>query len=254
MNKITKIKNVFICIITVVFLLLLNVNSYAIGKFSIGIAAGGTYDPNNLENEIYQFNREIEFQKEYTAGTDGKQIDTPYAYTFGTSIKYQFNYILFRFGGHFSKPFTNSKGSFTSAAGERNTIRLSTYQASFPLSIAFMLPVKDMTYFYIGGGATLHNAAVKITQSNPDAGPFPGSSRKDSYSSTFPGWHLLIGAEVPVTKMYSISVEWMHQEGRSHPVRNDGIDNTGNRINSPKRTINIHGDFILFGVNYYISI
>jgi len=101
---------------------------------------------------------------------------------------------------------------------------------------------------------TYYSAYIKITQSNPASGPFPTSDYRDRYSGNFPGWHFLIGAEVPLYGKYSISVEWMHQEGHSYPMTNDGLDNTGAKTTSPKRVINARGDFILFGVNYYISI
>lgn len=227
---------------------------HAIGNFSLGVNTGATYDPNNLEREINRFNREIEYQKETVGGTKGEQIDVPYAFLSGVNFKYQFNFLLFRLGGHFSKTGAGVKGSFTPPAGEKNEIKISTYQASFPLSIAFILPVKERTYFYMGGGMTYHNVYVKITQSNPSAGPFPASDRRDRYSGNFPGWHLLVGAEVPVYKNYSLSVEWIHQEGRSYSMTNDGIDNAGAKTSSPKRVINARGDFILFGINYYISI
>ena len=124
-----------------------------------------------------------------------------------------------------------------------------------------MLPIKDKTNFYIGCGITYHIAAVKITQSNPSAGPFltlPLTDRrrymKDSYYGQFPGWHFIVGAEVPFFERYSITVEWMHQEGRSHPLSNRGVDGTGAETDAPKRIIKTRGDFILFGINYYISI
>ncbi len=89
------------------------------------------------------------------------------------SFRYQFNYLLFRLGGQFTKPGAGTKGSFTDAGGNKNVIRISTYQAAFPLSIGFLLPVKDKTYFYLGGGVTYYVASVKITQSNPSVGPLP---------------------------------------------------------------------------------
>ena len=220
----------------------------------MGVNTGATYDPNYLENDINSFNRAIEYQKENTSGTKGKQMDVPYSFVSGANFRYQFNYLLFRLGGQFTKPGAGVKGSFTDAGGNKNVIRISTYQAAFPLSIGFLLPVKDKTYFYLGGGVTYYVASVKITQSNPSIGPFPTSDMRDSYSGNFPGWHLLVGAEVPFYKNYSISVEWMHQEGHSYPMTNDGIDSTGIKTTSPKRVINARGDFILFGVNYYISI
>jgi hypothetical protein len=247
-------KIIFITITIAIALLFQSTdNLYAIGNFSLGVNLGGTYDPNYLENDINTFNSAIEYGKEYS-GAKGEQIEVPYSFVSGVSFRYQFNYLLFRLGGQFAKPGAGTKGSFTDAGGNKNVIRISTYQAAFPLSIAFILPVKERTYFYMGGGMTYYNAYVKITQSNPSAGPFTTSDMRDSYSGNFPGWHLLVGAEVPLYKNYSISVEWMHQEGRSYPMTNDGLAVDGTKTTSPKRVINARGDFILFGVNYYISI
>jgi hypothetical protein len=255
-------KIIFITItIAIAFLLQSTDNLYAIGNFSIGVNTGGTYDPNNLEREINLYNLAIEGYKEANPGSKVEQLDVPYSFVTGCSFRYQFNFILFRIGGQFTKTGAGVKGSFTPPGGIKNEIRISTYQASFPLSIAFILPVKERTYFYMGGGMTYYDAYVKITQSNPDPtygipiqGSTTGTERRVSYTGNFPGWHLLVGAEVPLYKNYSISVEWMHQEGRSYPMANDGLAVDGTKTTSPKRVINARGDFILFGVNYYISI
>jgi hypothetical protein len=256
----TKIVKRIIVLITILMALnfLNNDYLYAIGNFSLGINSGATYDPNNMENDINRFNREIEYQKESVSGTRGEQIDVPYSFILGASLRYQFNFLLFRLGGQFTKPGAGTKGSFTPAGGERNVIRISTYQAAFPVSIGFTVPVKEKTYFYLGGGITYYMASVKITQSNPAAWPSPAAvpttDVKDSYSGNFPGWHLLVGAEVPLFDKYSITVEWMHQEGHSYLLKNHGLNNSGTKTSVPNRVINAKGDFILFGINYYISI
>ncbi|MFH0976325.1 MAG: hypothetical protein V1874_11140 [Spirochaetota bacterium] len=262
----TRIIKKIIVLTTILIGLILSNNNYlyAIGSFSLGINTGATYDPNNMENDIIRFNRAIEYQKEAVSGTKGEQIDVPYSFILGASLRYQFNFLLFRVGGHFTKPGAGTKGSFTPAGGDKNVIRISTYQAAFPVSMGFIVPVKEKTYFYLGGGITYYMASVKITQSNPASWPNPATwpnpavvpptDRKDSYYGNFPGWHLLVGAEVPLFDKYSITVEWMHQEGHSYLIKNRGLDNTGNKTSDPNRVINTKGDFILFGINYYISI
>ena len=230
-------------------------NLFAIGNFSLGVNTGATYDPNNLERDIDLINVDIESYKQSNAGAKGEKLNVSYSLLAGCNLKYQFNYILFRIGGHFAKTYDGINGSVTTPLGVKNKIKISTYQASFPITVAFILPVKERTWFYMGGGMTFHNAYVKITQSNPTAVPSIGSGNmEDRYYGNFPGWHFLVGAEVPVYKNYSVSVEWIHQDGRSHPITNDGLDSTGAATTSPKRQINARGDFILFGVNYYISI
>ncbi len=258
MSKIVKIV-IITAIVSITFIFPGTDNLFAIGNFSIGVNSGATYDPNQLENEIDLINQYIVSYR--AAGAGGEQIDVPYSFVTGCNLKYQFNYLLFRIGGQFTKTGEGVKGSITPPGGPKNKIRISTYQAAFPLSLAFLLPVKERTYFYMGGGMTYYNAYVRITQSNPDAGyPIPikgsvtGMERRVRYSGNFAGWHFIIGAEVPIYSSYTLSVEWVHQEGRSYPMTNDGLDGTGAKITSPKRVINAKGDFILFGVNYYISI
>ncbi len=224
--------------------------SYAIGEFSIGINSGMTYDPNNMEKEINEYNKFMESSKQGDPGAKMNQIEVPYAYVMGYNLRYHFNYLLFRVGGYFAKPGSGVKGSYTDSSGQKNVIRISTYQASFPISFGFLLPMKERTYFYFGAGPTYHLSYLKITQSNP----LWGGNMRDRYSTSSTGWHFLFGAEVPLLDSYTISVEWIHQEGRSYPVSNGGLDNSGNKTSSPKRTINTRGDFILFGINYYIYI
>ncbi|MCU0821869.1 MAG: hypothetical protein MUC95_05265 [Spirochaetes bacterium] len=102
-----------------------------------------------------------------------------------------------------------------------------------------------------------NQAYVKITQSNPPPSSgydWPSSNKRDRYTEDFPGYHLIVGAEAPVPfiERFTISMEWIHQEGRSWPLANGGLDENGNPTTAPKRTISIEGDFILLGVNYYI--
>ncbi|MBN2039561.1 MAG: outer membrane beta-barrel protein [Spirochaetes bacterium] len=249
------LKIYFFIILIIAFVCCYTEVSYAIGEFSIGINTGMTYDPNNLGDEISRANQYIADYRENNTGAEGEEINVPYALLLGCNLKYHFNYLLFRFAGYFAKPGAGVEGSYTPPGGPENEIKISTYQASFPLSIAFLLPLKERTFFYFGGGMTYHIASVKITQSNPDpAFPVLGTDRMDKYTGSFTGWHLLVGAEVPLLDKYSISVEWIHQEGRSSSISNDGIDINGNGINTPGRQINTRGDFILFGINYYISI
>jgi len=255
-SNMNQVKLLIFTVSFMAFIYLSSGISYAIGDFSLGINTGLTYDPNNLESRINRANQLIRYSVENTAGSEGEEIDIPYAFAYGCNLKYQFNYLLFRLSGYFVKPGAGVEGSFTPPGGPENKIRVMTYQASLPLTFAFLMPLKERTLFYFGGGITYHIASIKITQSNPDpAYPVMSTTnRMDKYTGDFTGWHLLFGAEVPVMNKYSVSVEWIHQEGRSHPISNDGIDINGNRTTAEKQQINTRGDFIFFGVNYYISI
>lgn len=229
--------------------------AYSIGEFSIGINAGITRDTNDLENETNSQNAVMEAQKDADDGAEVKQLNVPYAFVPGFNLKYQYNYMLFRFGGHFAKPGSGVKGSYETSTGEKNTIRIQTYQNSFPLSLGFLVPLKERTYFYMGAGITFHQAFVKITQSNPAVPAYNsfGTNRKNIYLDYFAGFHLIVGTEVPLTDKITITAEWIHQEGRSHPIKNKGLDQNGLETSQPERIISVSGDFILFGVNYYIA-
>ena len=251
-------------ILTLIFLLAIILvcykNSYAIGELSIGLNIGATYDPNNLQDEINRYNTAMMVYKEANSGTIVSKMDVPYSFVWGMHIKYQFNYLLFRLGCYFSKPGDGIKGTITPQGGLENRIRIKTYQNSFPVSLGFILPLRKRTYFYIGGGLTYHMAYLEVTQSRPDQTSvfFPNAglstNSMDVYTEDFPGYHLLLGIETPVIQNLTISLEWLHQEGRSYPLTNDGIDLNGNAVSTPKKTINVKGDFILFSINYYIAI
>ncbi len=240
------------------FFALSGVPAYAIGEFAIGVNGGFTYDPNCLENTINRFNLEMEGYREDNAGADIQQMSVPYAPVFGFNLRYQFNFFLFRIGNHYSAPMQNITGSITASGAEKNTIRIKTYQNSFPATIGILVPLNRHTHFYVGAGPTLHLASVSITQSNPaPTGPpafyFDSTNKRDRYTGTFVGYHFLVGAEIPVQDKFTFSVEWIHQEGRSQPIENDGVDKNDVEITTPMKSIQVRGDFILFGLNYYIS-
>jgi opacity protein-like surface antigen len=235
--------------------------AFAIGEFSVGLNAGVTYAPNNIESVINRYNTAMENYADANAGTEVTQINVPYSPVFGFNVRYQFNYFLFRLGCHYSDPILPIKGSITPAGGVENKIEVRTYQNSFPATVGLIIPLKKRTYFYIGAGGTLHQSYIRIKQSDPVQVGFNmqadlgvSKNTRDRYYKTFVGYHLILGAEVPVSDKYTITAEWVHQEGRSFPVKNEGRDENGNSISTPRRGIEVKGDILLFGVNYYIPI
>lgn len=255
-----KIRNKILIITAFLIItnILLSKRCLAIGEFSIGINGGATSDPNNLKDEITYYNTRMRASKENNTSTKISQINIPFCFVYGINIRYQFNFILIRMGCHFSKPsYYKSKGSITPSGGEKNIIRITTYQNSIPFSMGIIIPLKERTFFFIGAGFTFHQAYVKITQSNPDTSISSeigiSQNRRNRYFDAFPGYHILIGMEIPVNKKMTISTEWIHQSGTSHPLSKKGHDNDGNTVNYPKRTINVNGDFMLLGINYYIN-
>ncbi len=243
--------------------------AYAIGEFAIGLNGGVTYDANNLEDLTSRYNMAMLMYREADPGnadTSLSQISIPYSPVFGFNARYQLNFFFFRIGCHYTTPFKTVKGTVTPAGGEKNTIKFSTYQAALPATVGLLVPLSSRTLFFIGAGPTYHQSSVSITQSNPvQSPPAPAtafnfnttdptltSNKRDRYSASFVGYHLMIGAEIPVHDKFSLSVEWIHQEGKSHPVDNDGIDAGDAAASSPRRTLDSRGDFLIFGLNYYI--
>jgi hypothetical protein len=240
--------------------------AYAIGEFSLGMNMGFTYGPNNVGADIDRINAAMEYYKNANATAKIDQVSVPYCPVFGVNARSQFNYFLFRFGWYYTQPLFPVEGSITPPGGLlKNKIRIETWQNSMPATIGIIMPLKKRTYFYLGAGGTLHHAYVKVTQSHPVQGAFDmstinggnpaySSNKRDSYSGMFVAFHLLLGAEVPISDKITITTEWIHQEGMSYPLSNDGISSTGTAVKTPKRDINVRGDVLLFGVSYYIGI
>lgn len=256
-KKMTAKKQIIIAIIPVI-IFLFSGNSFAIGEFSVGATIGATRDLNNLNSDVNRYNMAMEYYKETDPDAQVSQIPEAYNFVWGFSFKYQFNFILFRLGSQFSRSAQSYRGAITPSGGEENEIKISTYQNSYPFSIAFLVPFKERTFFYLGGGMSYNVAYLKITQSNPaeTSGLLPDSNKRNRYTGDFVGYHLIAGAEAPVPtfECFTVSVEWIHQEGRSFPLSNGGIDQNGNKTYAPRRTLNIKGDFILFSLNYHITI
>ncbi len=256
-----KITVVFACAALAV--VLASSGAFAIGEFSVGVNAGVTYAPNNIESDINRFNTAMEAYKDSAPGTKVTQLSVPYSPVVGVNVRYQLNYFLFRLGWHYSNPMQPITGSITPVGGVKNEIRVKTWQSSFPVTIGLIMPLKKRTYFYIGAGGSFHQSFVQVTQSNPDQPAATpafnmatdlnlSSNTRDSYYKAFVGYHLILGAEVPISDKYTITTEWIHQEGRSFPVMNEGKDQSGASTKLPRRGINVKGDILLFGVSYYI--
>lgn len=251
------------CLVAMAGIIIACLPAFAIGEFALGLNGGVTYDPNSIEDLASRYNLAMENYYTNNAGTDIGQIASPYSPVFGLNVRYQFNFFFFRIGYHYTSPFQTIKGSITPPGGVKNTIKIEVFQASAPATVGLLVPMGRRTLFFIGGGPSLHHASVTITQSNPvqTAPAFNfsaidaslSSNKRDSYSAAFVGYHFMIGAEIPVHEKFTLSVEWIHQEGKSHPIENDGIDANDIDISTPSRSISVTGDFLLFGINYYIA-
>jgi len=248
-------KIITIVLAAVVLLLSTGGAGHAIGEFAVGLNGGLASDPNNLEGEITRYNLEMALYEENNSGASSTAMAIPYAPVYGFNLRYQLNFFFLRLGCHYSSPLQDAKGSVTTAAGVKNSIKISTYQASFPATLGLLVPLNRRTHVYVGAGPTLHQAGVTITQSSPDSAVMTSltENKRDRYSATFVGYHFILGAEVPIHEKFTLSVEWIHQEGSSHPIENDGLDKNDADILTPKRSLNVRGDCIMFGLNYYIS-
>lgn len=225
MNKTHHITT-FVGIILFCLILIVS-DAHAIGEFSLGINTGITYDPNHLEPIITQWNT-----KAKTTATSVDQITIPYSFAWGINMRYQFNYFLFRIGGHFTSPYS------VGGKADANKVTISTFQFGLPATVGLIMPLKQRTYFFIGAGITYNYAYLEWEQTAPAA--------KYRYAKSIPGFHYMMGAEAPITSKITLSVEWMHQEGRSIPIKDEIAGTT-------TQTISVKGDLLLFGVNYYIS-
>lgn len=245
------------------FLALSGGSAHAIGEFSLGLNAGVAYGVNEIDTTIDRFNTAMKGFQNTLAGTEVNQLRVPYTPVVGLNVRYQFNFLLFRLGWHFTSLIQPVQGSITPATGVKNEIEIFSLQHSMPASIGLIIPLKKRTYFFIGAGGTFHISYTRITQSNPDQPGVPfdfntldsslSKNRRDRYYKEFVGYHFIMGAEVPVGSNVTITTEWIHQDGRSFPMDNEGKDAAGLSTSSPRKSISARGDFLLFGISYYIS-
>ncbi len=248
--------------VLVLFISVTAVPVFAIGEFSLGINAGFTYAPNNIDDMITRYNTAMKAYQQANPGTGVSQISVPYAPVLGLNVRYQFNFFLIRLGWHYTTTSAAKEGSITPNGGVKNKLEISTFQHSLPATIGLIMPLKKRTYFYLGAGGTFHMAYFNMEQSNPDQGALPfnmntdvglSDNTRDRYYREFVGYHLILGAEVPIGARFTLTAEWIHQEGRSFPTDNDGKNNAGLSTSDPRRAINVRGDILLFGINYYVA-
>jgi hypothetical protein len=231
-----------IVIITLVF----SGEVYPIGDIGVGINLGVTHDPNNLDDSITEYNMNMEAYATANSGTDVDQINNPYSPIYGINFRYNFNYLLFRIGGTYTKNlFISSDGSIKTASG-RNEIRIESYQASFPGSIGLIVPLKKRALAYMGGGMNLHFSYVSIEQTRPGGGFVTPDDTLNRYSGLFGGFHIIVGIEFPLSNRYTITGEWIHQMGSSPMIKS--------KDTSSETSIKINSNIILFGINFYIPI
>lgn len=262
--------NLILTLILAATLLVTASPSWAIGEVAFGLSGGISYNPNNVDSTLDQYNAVIRTALKNNTSAKGDEFGLSYSGVFGFNMRYQFNYFFFRIGCTYNSFLTPNTASYT-PAGETvaNTIKMKSTQLALPATVALLIPLKKKTYFFLGAGASLYYSFIEISQNHPDksktdldaaaliATPSQGisSNKRDRYGDMFVGYHLLIGAEVPVSERVSISAEWIHQEGISQPISNEGLDITGDTaVILPQSSIDVSGDLILFSVNYYISL
>ena len=241
-----RIKKIKIKLITAALLFFHAIGTYAIGDLGIGINIGLTYDPNNIENEISETNALMQAYKTANAGTKTKQINVPYIPVLGFNFRYNFNYLLFRFGGYHSRSLIFKSEGSIEISSVKNEIEIESYQTTFPVSIGLIVPLRRRTLIYFGAGLNLHFIYLEIKQSNPGNGFINPDDEKNRYESMFGGYHLILGAEFPISENYTLTVEWIRQSGISPMIES--------KDTTDERTINVDSNIIMFGINYYLSL
>jgi len=244
-----KIKTIIIHTATVLFVAAVTVPSHAIGEFGLGINIGISPDPGNIENIITDYNTALLIHKDANTGTSLEQFTVPTQPVFGINLRYKFNYIFFRFGLHYSKTLiAPPEGTVTSSVPlPKNIITMETLHLAVPVSIAFIIPLNDMAFFFMGAGFNFHIARLEIIQSAPDIQlGLPENDSRNTYESKIGGAHFITGIEVPVIGNITACVEWIHQSGKSKNIKSS--ENTAN-----SRTLSIDSEIFLIGVNYYFE-
>ena len=244
-----RLKLPHIILYTLIILGLARGQAHALYEIGIGISGGITYDHTNLEGEIGRYNNAIEYYKASNAGTSVTQLNVPYEGVFGLNTRFRIDFFLIKIGCYYSQAFLYpTMGSIENSSGIFNTIRFNSWQVSLPLSVGFLLEASRRCWFSLGGGFNTFLVHIEIKQSNPDpAWGLPGDRRKDTFDTHLFGYHLFIGVELPlIIKRLSISAEWIYQRGISDPVKSSN--------SSEKRTIDVSGNYILLGINYYFTI
>ncbi len=226
-----------------------SVPARAITEIGIGLSGGMSYDPNNIEEEIASYNSAIEAYKSANSGTEVSPLNIPYVGILGINIRFKIEFFLLRIGFQYLEAFLYpTMGSIEPPAGDRNTIRFNTWQISLPVSFGFLLEATRRCIFYFGGGFNTFFVNLQITQSDPDTAlGLPNDRKKEVFDTYLFGYHIFLGAEFPlIIKRLSVSAEWVFQQGISKPVRSSK--------SSQKRTIDVTGNQIIFGINYYFTI
>ncbi len=236
-------------ILAAIIVMLCAAPAFAIKEIGIGISGGITYDPNNIEEEIASYNNAIESYRAANSGTEVTSLNVPYVGILGVNARFRIEFFMIRLGFNYLEAFLYpTMGSVKPQGGDRNTIRFNTRQISLPLSFGFLLEATRRCIFYFGGGFSVLFVNLEIKQSDPDpALGLPTSSRREVFDTHVLGYHLFIGAEFPlIIKRLSVSAEWVFQQGVSEPVRSGK--------SSLKRTIDVTGNHLVFGINYYFTI
>ncbi len=228
-------------------IMLATVNLYAISELGLCINTGLTSDPNNISDLVSSYNSVMRDYHAENANTEFTPIYMPYSFLLGGSVRYQWNYILFRLGGSYTSNFVfGHEGAIQPSGGSKNTIKITSWQLAFPATAAFVLPLYDKVHFYFGGGLSFYISKIEIRQSSPDNIPnLPSSEAKENYYTFFGGFNLMFGIEIPVSDTYTITAEWVHQFGVSPEVHD--------AESTKEMKIDVSTNYFLIGVTYYFK-
>jgi len=264
-------------IISLLLCLVLAGSIQAIGFFSMGGTIGLHPNPNNIMYghpsdaggaNIAKSADSIAKTQFYnklilTADGKGEQFSYPMAIPFGLNLKYNWNHLLLRIGLNHSLLIGGSSGSITPSGGKKNVIDFHSSLTIVPVTFGFVFEINQSDHFYFGMGPMFGQAVIVVQHSKPKEikKVLPADKQdlafsKYDYKGVGLGFHYVFGMEVPLSKRFSLSVEWLGTIG-STGISNAKVTKTkgGKSTKEPMgQTIDYSGQRLLFGFNYFIGI
>jgi len=231
-----------------IFFLILASPAFAAGSFSAGILLGADADGGSLREIADDLNYEMRVYEEANPGTVVDEIPAYYAPSLMINFRYLYDRLMFQLGWEYSASlFYNEKGSVDTAADGKNKIEIEYSRFTFPFSAGIVIPSGKRTRFYMAGGFNMSFMMLEIRQSDP-SDPVLFSSlpeKKNSYSAYIPGYQFKLGAEVLLSRNYSMVFEYTRYMSNNISVDSDDEES--------KIDLGLNTHEIAFGINYTVD-
>lgn len=248
-----------------------------VGSFQMGAYTGFAPDFLNLSHQIdtvggqsslngdgrrdaIEFYDNLIAQSIAAGNATGKPVGYANGAIFGVDFRYVWKHLFFRIGADYAQQITGKSGSLVTSTGQ-DSISYSSFQASFPVSIGISHFIADYYQFYIGFGPHYSIAHISVKHSDPAAfeATALGASNPDlipykeqTVEGDIVGFHLLLGIQIPVDDIISISFDYMYTAGRTAGIDINATDKDGNTVTTAD-TITIDADRYILGVQYLIE-